>query len=46
MISDGVRTALEVGPGRVLKGLSRRIDRSLDMISVESYGEIVNFQYV
>ena len=46
MISDGVKTALEVGPGRVLKGLSRRIDRSLDMISVESHEEIVNFQYV
>ena len=46
MIHDGVKLAIEVGPGRVLKTLSRRIDRSLNMASIESYEEIENFEYV
>ena len=46
MIHDRVKLAIEVGPGRVLKTLSRRIDRSLNMASIESYEEIENFEYV
>ena len=46
MIYDGVKLAIEVGPGRVLKGLSKRIDRSLNMTSIESHEEIINYQYV
>ena len=46
MIHDGVKLAIEVGPGRVLKTLSRRIDRSLNMASIESHEEIENFEYV
>ncbi|MEC9448185.1 MAG: ACP S-malonyltransferase, partial [Candidatus Neomarinimicrobiota bacterium] len=46
MMTDGVKSAIEVGPGRVLKGLSKRINPSLNMISVESHEEIVNFEYV
>ena len=46
MVANGVKSGIEVGPGRILKGLSKRIDRSLNMISVESHQEIVNFQYV
>ena len=46
MIHDGVKLAIEVGPGRVLKTLSRRIDRSLNMASIESHEEIENFEHV
>ena len=46
MVANGVTSGVEVGPGRVLKGLSKRIHPSLNMISVESHEEIVNFEYV
>ena len=46
MINDGVTSAVEVGPGRVLQGLTRRIDRSLNMNGVESLEQIVNFNHV
>ena len=36
MISDGVDTFYEVGPGTVLKGLLRRIDRSFKVISINN----------
>lgn len=35
MIENGVRTYLEMGPGRVLSGLLRRINRSADSCSVQ-----------
>ena len=35
MISNGIDTFIEVGPGRVLKGLMRRIDRSVNAYNVE-----------
>ena len=34
LIKDGVRTFVEVGPGNVLSGLMKRIDRSVKAISV------------
>ncbi|MDP7331308.1 MAG: ACP S-malonyltransferase [Candidatus Marinimicrobia bacterium] len=46
MIKDGMNHGVEIGPGRVLQGLSRRIDRSFDMSGVESLEQIVNFNYV
>ena len=46
MIKDGVKNAIEVGPGHVLQGLSKRIDRSLNMNGVEYLEEIVNFKHV
>ncbi|MEA1881489.1 MAG: ACP S-malonyltransferase [Candidatus Marinimicrobia bacterium] len=46
LVQDGVTTAVEVGPGRILQGLSRRIDRSLNMNGVETLEQIVNFNYV
>jgi len=35
-MKDGVKTFVEVGPGNVLSGLVRRIDRSVKAISVNS----------
>jgi [acyl-carrier-protein] S-malonyltransferase len=34
LIKDGVRTFVEVGPGNVLSGLMKRIDRSVKAVSV------------
>ena len=46
MINDGINNAIEVGPGRVLQGLTKKIDRSLNMNGVESLEQVVNFEYV
>jgi len=35
LAKDGVEALIEVGPGRVLSGLARRIDRRLEVYSVE-----------
>jgi [acyl-carrier-protein] S-malonyltransferase len=36
LMRDGVRTFVEVGPGNVLTGLVKRIDRSVKAVSVDS----------
>src|SRR5206468_8421472 len=36
LMREGVRTFVEVGPGNVLSGLVKRIDRSVKAISVNS----------
>jgi len=46
MIKDGVKSCIETGPGKVLQGLSRRIDRSLIMYGAESYEDILNLTRV
>ena len=46
MINDGTKVAIEIGPGKVLQGLSKRIDRSLIMYGVESYEDILNLTNV
>ncbi len=38
--AEGVTHALEIGPGRVLAGLARRIDKELDVLSVGSTSAI------
>lgn len=40
MIAQGVDTFVEVGPGKVLTGLLRRIDRSVQRINVEDVADI------
>jgi [acyl-carrier-protein] S-malonyltransferase len=38
---DGYENYVEVGPGRVLKGLMRRIDRSLNAYNVEDEKSLI-----
>ena len=35
MISDGVNEVVELGPGKVLQGLIKRIDRSLQLSGIQ-----------
>ena len=36
LVGEGVKTFVEVGPGNVLSGLVKRIDRSVKTVSVNS----------
>jgi [acyl-carrier-protein] S-malonyltransferase len=40
LVKDGVRTFVEVGPGNVLSGLVKRIDRSVKAISVNDLSSL------
>jgi [acyl-carrier-protein] S-malonyltransferase len=40
LVKEGVRTFVEVGPGNVLSGLVKRIDRSVNAISVNDLGSL------
>ena len=40
LIRDGVSTFVEVGPGSVLSGLVKRIDRSVKAISVNNLASL------
>ncbi len=42
----GIEHFIEVGPGRVLQGLARRIDRSLSVSGVETLTQINEIEYV
>jgi len=37
MVSGGLKRAYEIGPGRTLKGMARRIDRGLEVVTVNSW---------
>jgi [acyl-carrier-protein] S-malonyltransferase len=36
LIADGVEDFYEIGPGKVLTGLMRRIDRKINVVNVSS----------
>jgi len=40
MIADGARTFIEIGPGKVLQGLVKRIDGSVDVRGIDTYTDI------
>lgn len=43
MVADGASRFIEIGPGRVLSGLIKRIDRSVSLLNVESEDGLKNF---
>ncbi|HEY8363947.1 MAG TPA: ACP S-malonyltransferase [Haloplasmataceae bacterium] len=40
MINDGVETFIEIGPGKVLSGLVKKIDRSKNVISINDISDL------
>jgi [acyl-carrier-protein] S-malonyltransferase len=42
MISDGVRSFVEIGPGRILSGFVKKIDRRLSITNVEDVKSLKN----
>ncbi|MEW6619936.1 MAG: ACP S-malonyltransferase [bacterium] len=42
MINEGINTFIEIGPGRVLKGLIRRIDSAVEVKNVENMDSLVD----
>ena len=36
IVSEGITTVIEVGPGKVLQGLNKRIDKSISSVSMNS----------
>jgi len=38
---SGVEKVYEIGPGKVLKGLIRKIDKTLDVTNIEKLGDLV-----
>ena len=44
MVSQGVDTCFEVGPGKVLRGLMRKIDSSVKVVNIEKKEDIEKLQ--
>ena len=42
MIEKGTKTFIEIGPGKVLSGLIKRIDRNVDLMSVNGLEDLKN----
>ena len=42
MINNGVKRFIEIGPGKVLSGLIKRIDRSVGIVSVNDLSDFKN----
>jgi [acyl-carrier-protein] S-malonyltransferase len=43
MLSEGVTQFVEFGPGKVLKGLLRKIDPSIEVVGIEKKEDILSF---
>ncbi len=43
MIDDGSRHFTEIGPGRVLQGLNRKIDKNVFTKGIQTYEDILNY---
>jgi len=43
MIENGIKKFIEIGPGKVLSGLIKRIDRSVELISINDIDDLKKF---
>jgi [acyl-carrier-protein] S-malonyltransferase len=43
ILSKGIKNFIEFGPGKVLKGLMRRIDERAEVINIDKKGDILGF---
>ena len=43
MIHDGASHFTEIGPGRVLQGLNRKIDKNVSTKGIQTYDDILNY---
>ncbi len=46
MVHDGIESFMEVGPGKVLQGLNRRIERRIPISGIETLDDIRNLTHV
>jgi [acyl-carrier-protein] S-malonyltransferase len=46
MLSQGVTRFFEIGPGKVLKGLMRKIEPSAQVVNIEKKDDILNLETV
>ena len=44
MIRDGFTSFLEVGPGKVLQALNRKINNTIPTQGIQSYEDILNYE--
>ena len=44
MIRDGFNSFLEVGPGKILQGLNRKINNTIPTQSIQSHEDILNYE--
>ena len=44
MINNGVNNFIEIGPGKVLSGLIKRIDRNVELIQVNTIDDLNNLK--
>lgn len=44
MIKDGYTSFIEIGPGKVLQGLNRKINSTVSTKSIQSYEDIINYE--
>ncbi len=42
LLSEGIKNFMEFGPGKVLRGLMRRIDEAAQVINIEKKEDILN----
>ena len=43
MIENGVENFIEIGPGKVLSGLLRKINKDLKVFNINSVDDITNY---
>ena len=44
MINNGVNHFIEIGPGKVLSGLIKRIDKSIKINTINNESDIINLK--